>query len=128
MSTDADVLSLRVHLARMREEEIRRSADLAIASAALNDSLGLPLNSTHELTTPLTRTALQTETLSEAEQYAVKTRPEELMMQSATNNASAQLAQQHSALFPVVSVEAVFEADRQAFITRGGANYTLPLL
>jgi outer membrane protein TolC len=125
MSTDADVLSIRVHLARMHEEEIRRNADLAIASAALNDVLGLPLDSTHDLTTRLTRSTPRTETLPEAQQHAVKTRPEELMMQSATNSALAQVAQQRSALFPVVSVEAAFEADRQTFLTRGGANYTL---
>ena len=44
MATDADVLSIRVHLAGVREEQIRRSADLEVARAAMNDAMGLPLD------------------------------------------------------------------------------------
>ncbi len=51
MATDADVLSIRVHLAGVREEQIRRSADLEVARAAMNDAIGLPLDSAHSLTT-----------------------------------------------------------------------------
>ena len=40
MSTDVDVLSIRVHLASVREQQIRRAADLDVARAALNDALG----------------------------------------------------------------------------------------
>src|SRR5579872_5597011 len=39
MSTDADVLSVRVHLADMKEREIQARYALDVASAALNDSL-----------------------------------------------------------------------------------------
>ncbi len=53
MATDADVLSIRVHLAAVREQEIRRKHDLEVAHAALNEALGLPLDTEHELTTPL---------------------------------------------------------------------------
>ncbi len=35
LSTDADVLSIRVHLAGVREQQIRRTADLDVARAAL---------------------------------------------------------------------------------------------
>lgn len=55
MSTDADVLSIQVHLARDRERQIQRNADLAVAQAALDDALGLPLDMTHDLTTPFRR-------------------------------------------------------------------------
>ena len=44
MSTDADVLSIRVHLAAVREQEIRRGYDVQVAMAALNEALGLDLN------------------------------------------------------------------------------------
>ncbi len=56
MSTEADVLSIRVHLAHMKEQQIRRSADLASARAALNDALGLPLDNcsrTHHCSHPI---------------------------------------------------------------------------
>jgi len=42
MSTNADVLSIKVHLAAVREEQIRRKADLNVALSALDDALGLP--------------------------------------------------------------------------------------
>ena len=53
MSTDADVLSLRVHLAEMSERKIQARYALDVAAAALNDALGLPLESEHELSTAL---------------------------------------------------------------------------
>src|ERR1035438_9506482 len=54
MSTDVDVLSIKVPLAGVREQQIRREADLDVARAALNDALGLPLDVVHSLTTQLT--------------------------------------------------------------------------
>ena len=41
MSTDVDVLSIRVHLANVRERQIRSGADLDVARAALNDAVGI---------------------------------------------------------------------------------------
>src|SRR5664280_2049460 len=58
MSTDVDVLSIRVHLAGVQEQRITRAADLDVAKAALNDVLGLPLDTPHTLTTPLEALAL----------------------------------------------------------------------
>jgi hypothetical protein len=43
MANDADVLSIRVHLAGVHEVQIRRSADLEVARAAMNDAIGLLL-------------------------------------------------------------------------------------
>jgi len=40
MATDADLLAIRVHLAGVREQEIRRGYDVQIAQAALNEALG----------------------------------------------------------------------------------------
>src|SRR5690349_1984547 len=44
MSTDADVLSIRVHLAAVTEQRIQRAADLDVARASLNDVLGASLD------------------------------------------------------------------------------------
>ena len=64
MSTDADVLSIRVHLAGVREAEIRRGYDVEVAMAALNEALGLPLDTPHTLTTPLAPVVLPSDTLA----------------------------------------------------------------
>ena len=58
LSTDVDVLSIRVHLAAVEEQRIQRSADLDVAQAALNDILGIPLDTPHDLTSPLTRASV----------------------------------------------------------------------
>ena len=125
MSTEADVLSIRVQLARVREQQIRRAADLAITRAALNDALGQPLDSLYNLTTALTRSAQQPDGLDAYEKQALDKRPEQLRMRYASDLASAQLARERSALLPTVAAEAILEADRQTFVTRGGANWTV---
>jgi outer membrane protein TolC len=53
MSTDVDVLSIRVHLAAVTEQRIQTAADLDVAKSGLNDALGLPLDTRHTLTTAL---------------------------------------------------------------------------
>ena len=125
MSTDADVLSVQVHLARVREQQIRRTADLAIARASLNDALGQPLETQYELTTPLTKAAPSSDLVTSFEKEALERRPEQLQMQYASDLALAQLTRQRSALFPTISLQAALEADRQTFVTRGGANWTV---
>jgi outer membrane protein len=76
MSTDVDVLSIRVHLAGVREQQIRREADLDVARAALNDALGLPLDTTHTLTTGLAPLRLPDGLLADYEKNALGERPE----------------------------------------------------
>src|SRR5271169_2941143 len=49
MSTDVDVLSIRVHLAAVTEQQITRAANVDVARAALNDVLGEPLETTYAL-------------------------------------------------------------------------------
>lgn len=123
MSTDVDVLSIRVHLAAVNEQRIQRAADLDIARASLNDALGLPLDTGHTLTSVLKRAALPDSELQELEQEAARARPEARQMRLAMGLAQAQEGAAHSALLPQVSVHTVFEADRQRFVTVGGANW-----
>jgi outer membrane protein TolC len=123
MATDADFLAIRVHLAWAREQEIRRSYDVEIARAALNDALGLPLDTTHELTTPLAAPSLPAGTLAEAEQGARRDRWESRQARLATGAAELQRQAARTALWPQVSFRVMFEADRQRFVDRGGANW-----
>jgi outer membrane protein TolC len=123
MSTDADVLSIRVHLAAMREQQIRRAADLDVARAALNEALGLPLSDLHELTTPLTAVRVEDLPLTEYEKQSLAGRPEARQARLAANLAETQTGMARSSLLPQVVLHAGFEADRQGFVTRGGASW-----
>jgi outer membrane protein TolC len=127
MSTDVDVLSIRVHLAGVREQQIRRAADLDVARAALNDALGLPLDTAHTLTTSLTPLQLSEGMLSDYERNALSERPEARQGRLAISLASSQEATAHSSLLPQVGVHAAFEADRQDFYDRGGANWLVSI-
>jgi outer membrane protein len=127
MSTDVDVLSIRVHLASVREQQIRRIADLEVARAALNDALGLPLDTTHTLSTPLTPLKLPESLLADYEKNALSDRPEARQVKLATSLAENQAATARSSLLPQVGVHAAFEADRQRFYDRGGANWLVSI-
>ncbi len=118
MSTDADVLSIRVHLAAMREQQIRRRADLSVAEAALNEAMGEPLDNHFVLTTRLTMPAPAPNAAS-----GVITRPEIRQAQLAGQIAENQATTARSAYLPQVFARAAFEADRQRFVTRAGANW-----
>jgi outer membrane protein TolC len=124
MSTDADVLSIEVHLAAMREQEIRRRADEEVARAALNEAMGLPLDTPHTLTTALE--AVQAAPVRSREDYlalAATSRPELLQSRLAIQMAQTQIETARTSLLPQVVLRAAFEADRQRFVTRGGANW-----
>jgi outer membrane protein TolC len=127
MSTDVDVLSIRVHLAGVREQQIRREADLDVARAALNDALGLPLDTAHTLTTGLAPLRLPDGLLADYEKNALGERPEARQVKLAINLAENQAATARSNLMPQVDVHAAFEADRQNFYDKGGANWLVSI-
>jgi outer membrane protein TolC len=123
MSTDADVLSIRVHQAAMREQQIRRKADLEVASASLNEALGLPLSEPHDLTTPLTPASADERSLEAYEKESVASRPELRETRLASSLVETQAAEARGALLPEVVAHAGFEADRRRFVNQGGANW-----
>ena len=127
MSTDVDVPSIRVHMAGVREQQIRSAADLNVARAALNDALGLPLDAEHTLTTALTPLPLPENLLADYEKNALTERPEARQAKLATSLAETRADAAHSTLLPQVGVHAAFEADRQRFYDRGGANWLVSI-
>jgi outer membrane protein TolC len=123
MSTDVDVLSIRVHLAAVTEQRIQRAADLEVARSALNDALGLPLDARHTLTSALSPLDLPELELTSFEQDASSQRPEARVSRLAADLAKTQSDAARAALWPQVGFHAAFEADRQDFISKGGANW-----
>ncbi len=123
MSTDADVLSIRVHLASVREQEVRRTADLEVALASLNEALGLPLDTTHLLSTALDPATLTASGTQAFESQALQQRPEIRQVRLAEDLAGQQRSVAKSAWWPTVGARAAFEADRQTFFDKGGANW-----
>ena len=127
MATDADVLSIRVHLAGVREEQIRRSADLEVARAAMNDAIGLPLDSVHSLATPLVPLPVGQPELTGYEKHAVDGRPEARQTRLTAEIAGVQAADARSNYLPQVTLHGAFEADRQRFAYRDGENWLVSI-
>jgi outer membrane protein TolC len=127
MSTDVDTLSIRVHLAAVGEQRIRREADLDIARAALNDVIGLPLDTPHTLKTALVPLDVPEGSLADQQKNAIAQRPEARQMKLATSLADTQAANARSNLLPQVTLHGAFEADRQRFVTRGGDNWLVSI-
>jgi outer membrane protein len=123
MSTEADVLSIRVHLADVREQQVRRAADLEVARAALNEALGLPLDTLHQLATALNPATLTTAEATTFESQALQQRPEIRQVRLAENLAEQQRSVAKSTWWPSIGARAQFEADRQTFFDKGGANW-----
>lgn len=122
-STDADVLSIRVHLAGVREQFIRRSADLDVARAALNDALGEPLDTAYRLTSALAPANVAAGVVADYEKSALADRPEARQAKLSASLAETQASDARSALLPDVVLHGAFEADRQDFYNKGGANW-----
>jgi outer membrane protein TolC len=117
LSTDADVLSIRVHLAAMREQQIQRQSGVEIARAALNEALGQPLDTVVALATPLTAAAAAPAVNSAGE------RPELRQAALARELAESQATGARSALYPQLTGRAAWEANRGRFVNQGGANW-----
>jgi outer membrane protein len=118
MSTDAEVLSVKVHVAAVKEQWIRLSHEREIAQAALNEALGRPLDGPLVLSTRLGDLPATV-----PPQPAATQRPELELTNLNVSMAQNQMRLARSGWLPQVGVRGVFEADRQRFVTRAGNNW-----
>jgi outer membrane protein TolC len=116
MSTDADVLSVEVHRAGMRDRVTRAEAEVSVAQAALNEAMGVPLDERYRLTTPLAE-------IREVLSFEARTRAEVEQRELARLSAGEKLAAAKAARLPQIGVRSAFEADRGRFVNQGGGNW-----
>jgi outer membrane protein TolC len=114
-------------LAGVREQQIRREADVDVAREALNDAIGLSLDTPHTLTTPLVPLDTPEGSLQDQANDAIAQRPEARQAKLMTNLAETQVASARSSLLPQVTLHGAFEADRQRFVVRGGDNWLVSI-
>ncbi len=115
MSTDADVLAVQVHLADVREQEIRRRYDAEVAVAALNEAMGAPLDTQRQLATPLSPAAGAAAEGGD--------RPEIEQARLARELSESQETAAQKGYLPKIVAQAAFEANRGKFVLQGGANW-----
>lgn len=72
----SDLLAAEVQLSEFQQQKIQALGELAIAQAALNTALGLPVDSLHTITDQLSERSFSIETPDELNQQALQNRPE----------------------------------------------------
>jgi len=124
-STQADVLALRVHVAAMLEQQIGASNDLDVARATLNDALGVSLDRSFNLTTPLESTVTAPESsLGNHRHLTAENRAEMRQAEIARLIAHTQQQSEQSAYWPEVVVQGAIESDRQNLFHNGNAYWS----
>jgi outer membrane protein TolC len=123
MTTEADVLSVRVHLSSVEQDRIRAVQDTEVALAALNDALGMPLDSRYSLTTPLRVLSGTVPPLEEYERRAIAEHPSLRQAEFGREIAEAQVGLAKASLWPQVTAHGIFEADRQRLVSGGSSNW-----
>jgi outer membrane protein TolC len=115
-ATAADALSVKVHLAAMREQLVMRRAEAKVAETMLRELVGAASGETMELSTPLEAAQLAADT-------APALRPEVEQKRLEVDLARKQGELARLAWMPQVGARVGFEADRQRFVTRAGFNW-----
>lgn len=123
MTTEADVLAVQTHRAAIEQERIQAAGDAEIALAALNDALGLPLDTPRRLATPLVEASAPADGLAGRIERARTERPDLEGARLGIDLAAERTKQAEAARLPQVFAQGVLEADRARFVDRGGGNW-----
>lgn len=116
-ATQADVLSIEVHAAAMREREIETTAEARVARARLNELIGAPLDATFTLD-PVPAAAGPEAPLATLEAEALKARPDVGLARVAQGTADATASRARAAFLPQVAFHSGWEWNGSTFGTR----------
>jgi outer membrane protein TolC len=120
MGTEADVLALKVHRARVRERQISAASEETIGRARLNEAMGEPLDARFEVDAP----ALAPETvpaLADLEAEALKSRPDVFRAAAQERLAREAVTTAKSGYYPQAAVQGVYEFNGGTFTNRASA-------
>ncbi|HEY3382221.1 MAG TPA: TolC family protein [Vicinamibacterales bacterium] len=120
MVTEADVLSLRVHLAQMQEREIRAGSGEQVATAFLNRLMGAPLDRTLILAEPAAA-AVAAPPIEDSERAALRDRASLARATAQVSLAETARAAAHQAFLPQVFVQGVYELNGHTFGDRASS-------
>jgi outer membrane protein len=116
-ATQADVLSIEVHSAAMREREIQTTTEARVARARLNELIGAPLDATFTLD-PAPAAAAPESPLATLEAEALKARPDVSLARIAGESADAAASRARAAFLPQVAFRSGWEWNGATFDTR----------
>ncbi len=121
---EADYLSAQVNAAQRRQQLISARNAVALASAQLDNALGVPADATYEpAETPAERT-MTIASLPELEKKAMESRPDLKQVKSQEAAQEKGVAAAKASFGPRLNAFASWEADNPAFTGGGGNNWT----
>jgi outer membrane protein TolC len=116
--TEADVLQMSLHVAEMRQRQIRAAADQSVARARLNQLIGVSLDEVFQFDDAIDTGALASGLLVQLEASAVNTRPETRIAILNQSLADSTVASARAAFLPRVSAMAAWEANGERWDSR----------
>ena len=119
---ESDLLTAKVRLASRQQELIRARNDLALSLAQLNTAMGVPMESTFDLTQTLSDPQLPALSLPDLETSAVSSRPDLRRVVAEQNAQRQSVSIAKSAFGPQLNAFAGWELDNPTFLAGGGGN------
>ncbi len=119
---ESDLLTAQVRMAARQQELIRAKNNLALAGAQLNTAMGVPTDSSFQLTEALAEKALPVAPLEELERRGLASRPDLKQIQSQEAAQQQSVAVARSSFGPRLNAFASWEADNPTFVGGGGGN------
>jgi outer membrane protein TolC len=119
---ESDLLTAKVRLAERQQELIQARNHFEMARAQLNTGMGLPVDSSLQLTDALAERALPMPVLQDVEKQALTSRPDlrRVASEEAAQRQSVAIAK--SSFGPRVNAIAGWEMDNPTFVAGGGGN------
>ncbi len=120
----SDLLTARAHLAETQETLLEAQNGVELAHAALNVAMGLADDAPTAIEAGLKESKFEAGTLADQQQLALKSRPD---LREASLGSERAANGQHMAraeFLPKLNAFGSWEEDNQAFLTRGGNNWT----
>ncbi|MCL5669808.1 MAG: TolC family protein, partial [Acidobacteria bacterium] len=123
LAVPSDVLSAQAQLAQAQEDLIRAKNAVEIAQASLNVAMGLPEDTSTQITGKLAELKFGTQNLSTLQEEALKIRPDYLQALLGVQKAQNGVKSAHGEFLPRIDLLGSWETDNQTFATRGGNNW-----
>jgi len=122
LTVESDLLTAKVRMAARLQEVIRARNTLEVAQAQLNTAMGMPLDSSFQLTGGLAERTFSIPAMPDLEKQALANRPDlkRIASEEAAQRQSVSIAK--SSFGPRVNAFAGWEMDNPTFVAGGGGN------
>jgi len=118
----SDLLAAEVQLSEIRQQKIQATGEIAIAMAALNRALGLPVNTPHQLLGQLVDRSFTVEAVADLSIQALQNRPEYQRAVLSSRGGAVQLRGARGEWLPRVDVFVTAGASSR-YLTGGSGDY-----